>query len=143
MNKSRIVIDTNVLVAALISRRGKAFILLTMIDKGVFDVFLSPALVFEYEDVLKRLLGSKINLTEEAVDAILDYLCANANHQKIYYLWRPYLSDPKDDMVLEIAVSGQCQFIVTYNINDFKGIQQFNLEAITPADFLTSIGAIP
>jgi putative PIN family toxin of toxin-antitoxin system len=140
MSKNRIVIDTNVLVAALMSRRGKAFILLSMIGQGAFDVYLSPTLVFEYEDVLKRLIGSKIHLSEEDIDIILDYLCASASHQKIYYLWRPFLRDPKDDMVLELAVSGECQFIVTYNINDFKGVQQFGVEALSPLDFLTLIG---
>lgn len=134
------VIDTNVLIAALISRRGQAFTLLSLVGNSLFEICLSPAVVLEYEDVIKRLLGQKIQLTEQDIDDVLDYLCASGRHQAIYYLWRPFLSDPKDDMMLELAVSGSCQFIVTYNIKDIKGIDQFGIQAITPADFLKRIG---
>ena len=59
-----------------------------------------------------------------------------AHHQKIFYLWRPFLRDPNDDMVLEVAVEAQCSYIVTFNTRDFAGIEQFGLQTLTPGEFL-------
>lgn len=56
--------------------------------------------------------------------------------QKVYFLWRPYLSDPKDDMILELAVAANIKTIVTHNLKDFAGIDKFGVEAITPKEFL-------
>jgi len=61
---------------------------------------------------------------------------------KIHYLWRPFLPDPKDDMVLEIAVAGQCEYIVTYNEKDFRGAAQFGVKVVTPQAFLEEIGEL-
>jgi putative PIN family toxin of toxin-antitoxin system len=131
--------DTNVLVAALQSRRGAAYKLLTLINSGKFDLHVSVPLVLEYEEVAKRLLDA-IPLTEQDVDDILDYLCSVACKQRVFYLWRPFLNDPQDDMVLELAVTGDCKFIVTYNVKDFKGVERFGLRAVTPKEFLEEIG---
>jgi len=137
----QIVIDTNVWVAALRSKRGASYKLLSLIDSGKFEANLSVPLVLEYEDTAKRLVG-EIPLTERDIDDILDYLCSVAHHRKIYYLWRPYLSDPSDDMVLELAVTAACDFIVTFNQSDFAGIEQFGLNTLTPKEFLQKIGAV-
>jgi predicted nucleic acid-binding protein len=96
----------------------------------------------EYEDVAKRLVG-KIPLTARDIDDILDYICQVANRRKIYYLWRPFLSDPDDDMVLELAVAAECDFIITFNQSDFQGIELFGIDTITPREFLQKIGALP
>jgi len=61
---------------------------------------------------------------------------------KFFFLWRPFLPDPKDDMVLELAVKAGCDSVVTYNIRDFAGIERFGVSAVTPANFLESIGAL-
>ncbi len=66
----------------------------------------------------------------------------NPKHHAIFFLWRPYLRDPKDDMVLELAVKAGCESIVTYNTRDFTGVEQFGLQAIEPGIFLQSIGAL-
>jgi len=87
-------------------------------------------------------LVGEIPLTERAIDDVLDYICKVAHHRKIYYLWRPFLSDPGDDRVLELAVTAECDFIVTFNQSDFQGIKQFGLAAITPQEFLRKIGAL-
>ncbi len=73
---------------------------------------------------------------------VLDFHCAVATHHRIFFLWRPFLPDPKDDMVLELAVEAGCDSVVTYNIRDFVGIEQFGVSAVTPAKFLESIGAL-
>lgn len=62
-----------------------------------------------------------------------------AEHRDIYYLWRPFLRDPMDDMVLEAAVESEPDFMVTHNVRDFKGVEQFGLEAITPRELLEKI----
>ena len=138
----QIVVDTNVWIAALRSKRGASHKLLSLIDSGQYEANISVPLVLEYEDTAKRLVG-EIPLTERDIDDILDYICAVANQHKIYYLWRPFLSDPGDDMILELAVTAECDFIVTYNQSDFVGVEQFGLITLTPKEFLHKIGVWP
>ncbi len=142
MSGPQIVIDTNVLVAALRSRRGASFRLLSLIDSGKFEVNVSVPLVLEYEDAAQRLVG-EFALTARDIDNIIDYVCAVAQHRRVFYLWRPFLRDPKDDMVLELAVSANCDTIVTFNIADFEGVDEFGMRAMTPRDFLREIGELP
>jgi predicted nucleic acid-binding protein len=137
----QIVMDTSVLVAALRSRRGASHRLLTLLDTGQFELNVSIPLVLEYEDVARRLLG-EISLTETDINDILDYICRVANHRKVFYLWRPFLSDPDDDMVLELAVTAGCDFIVTHNRRHFRGAEEFGVSVVTPGDFLQKIGAL-
>ncbi|MCX7839805.1 MAG: putative toxin-antitoxin system toxin component, PIN family [Anaerolineae bacterium] len=141
MRVYQIVIDTNVWIAALRSKRGASHRLLSLIDSGKFEINISVPLILEYEETAKRLVG-EIALTEQDIDDILDYVCKVANHRKIYYLWRPFLSDLEDDMVLELAVTSECDFIITFNQSDFRGIERFGLAAITPQQFLRLIGAL-
>ncbi len=140
--KYGVVIDTNVIVSALRSRDGASFLLVSLLgESDKFEINISVALVLEYEDATKRLLG-EVPITERAIDDILDYICEIAHEQKIYFLWRPFLRDPNDDMVLELAVAAGCQFIVTYNKEDFKNLKQFGIKAISPVEFLTMIGEL-
>lgn len=141
MKQYRVVIDTNALVAALISRRGASYKLLMLTNSGRFSIHVSVPLVLEYEEVAKRLLED-IPLTERDIDNILDYLCAVAKRQRIFYLWRPFLRDAEDDMVLELAVAANCDFIVTYNKKDFRGVERFGLRAVTSKEFLEEIGEL-
>lgn len=142
MGQYHIVIDTNVLTAALRSKRGASYRLLMLINGGKFDIHISVPLVLEYEEVAKRLLED-ISLTEQDIDDVLDYLCAVARRHQIFYLWRPFLKDPKDDMVLELAVTANCDFIITYNKRDFQGAERFSLRVVTPKEFLEEIGELP
>lgn len=141
MKTPRIVIDTNVIVSALLSQRGASYKLLMEIGSDKFNINISVPLVLEYEGAAKRLIG-KIKLRKRDIDDILDYICLMAKRWKIFYLWRPYLKDQKDDMVLEVAVTAKCDFIVTYNKNDFQNINAFGLQAVTPKEFLKLIGVI-
>jgi putative PIN family toxin of toxin-antitoxin system len=138
----RIVIDTNVLIAALRSRRGASHRMLMLVGTGRFEISVSVPLVLEYEYAAKALLGA-IPLTESDIDDILDYLCQSAVHTDIYYLWRPLLRDPKDDMVLELAVAAGCDFIVTYNQRDFRGAGRLGIQVATAKEFLQKIGELP
>lgn len=125
-------------MAALRSKRGASHRLLSMIDSGKFQIAISVPLLIEYEDVLKR-KSLNTPLTRDDIYVVLDYLCTVADKRAIYFLWRPFLKDPKDDMVLELAVESQSDYIVTYNVDDFKLIERFNVKAITPKDFLKLI----
>jgi putative PIN family toxin of toxin-antitoxin system len=137
----QIVIDTNVFIAALRARRGLSHKLLYLIDSDKFKVNMSVPLALEYEDAAKRMIG-EISLTAHDIDDIINYICRVANQRSIFYLWRPFLKDPRDDMVLELAVAGECGIIVTYNTKDFEGIEQFGLHAMTPKQFLIEIGEL-
>jgi predicted nucleic acid-binding protein len=66
-----------------------------------------------------------------------------AKLHEIFFLWRPFLKDPKDDMILELAVKSGCDRIITYNIRDFAGVEQFGLQVLQPGSFLQSIGVLP
>lgn len=140
--KYNVVIDTNVLVSALRSRDGASFLLISLLGENEqFDIYISVALVLEYEDAAKRLLGRR-DLTEDAIDDVIDYLCQIGHEQQVFFLWRPFLKDPRDDMVLELAVAAGCNFIITHNKQDFKNIEEFGLQAISPVEFLRKIGVI-
>lgn len=130
----RVVIDTNVLVAALRSRRGWSFQLLSWVGQGRFQHVLTVPLLMEYEDVLLR--PGMVPLAVDAVNDVLDYLCATAIRQTVHFLWRPQLSDVKDDMVLEAAVNGACSTIVTWNVRDFSLASHWGVRALTPELFL-------
>jgi putative PIN family toxin of toxin-antitoxin system len=138
---AHIIIDTNVMVAGLRSRRGSAFRLLTLVGMGQFDIHLSVPLVLEYEEVLLRELPH-LQVPRTVVEDVLDFHCTVATRHQIFFLWRPYLPDPSDDMLLELAVVARCDFIVTYNLRDFVGVERFALRAIEPGTFLRHIGAL-
>lgn len=139
MNASQIVIDTSAFISALLSQQGAAYRLLMLVDSGLFEVNLSVPLVFEYEAVAKQMLD-QTQLTEQDLENILDYLCTVANKRQIFFLWRPFLPDPEDDMVLELAVGAGCQYIVTFNRRHFVGCEQFGIQIVTPREFLEQIG---
>ena len=136
-------IDTNVFLSALRSDKGASFLLLMLVGQSsLFDFCLSVPLVLEYEDVAKR-PGLVPLLSTQVIDNILDYLCSAACLRTIFFLWRPLLKDPKDDMVLELTVEAQCDYIVTFNRKDFVGSDRFGVTVVTPQEFLRKIGAIP
>jgi len=132
-----IVIDTNVLLSALLSNKGASHKLLSMIDSKKFMVHISTTLLYEYEEILK--LKSKMD--EVHVDAILDYICLIGNKNSIFYLWRPKLKDVDDDFLLELAVKSH-SIIVTLNGKDFQPALEYGLKVMTPKEFLQYIGEI-
>lgn len=131
-----VVLDTNVLVSALRSRNGASFAVLQLVGTGLFDLALSVPLFLEYEDAASR---SRLALSVADVRAVLDYLCSVALHQPIYFLWRPFLPDPRDDMVAEAAFAAGARYVVTHNLKDFQPLPQLGIQAISPRTFLTRI----
>lgn len=114
----RVVLDTNVLVAGLRSRRGAS-----------------------HQVLGRRATGLRRSAAE--IGAVLDYLCATGEHQPIHFLWRPLLPDPGDDLVLEVAVNGRCDRIITFNGRDFAGSERFGVTPISPREFLEQLGETP
>jgi len=114
----KIVIDTNVLFAALKSRRGASYKLGSLLP-SVKLIAISVLLIIEYEDVL-RMGNLPSHITEKDIGDFIDFFCHIGKQQDIFFLWRPLLSDPFDDLVLEVAVAGGCDAIITYNKRHFK-----------------------
>jgi putative PIN family toxin of toxin-antitoxin system len=141
MKPAQIVIDTNVVITAQRSRRGASAKLMSLIGTGLFEIHVSVPLVLEYEEVLLRQRAS-MGLTHEDVTHLVDALCALAHHQEIHYLWRPYLRDAGDELVLDLAVAAGCDYIVTYDKSDFAGAERFGTEVIDPKALLERIGEL-
>lgn len=135
---ANVVLDTNVLVVAMRSRQGASYRLLTLLSSGKFEVSVSVGLVLEYESALGRIAP----LDEGNIDNVLDFVCSVANKPKVYYLWRPVLRDPNDDFVLEVAVAGGCEAIITFNKRDFAGAERFGIRVVSPREFLAEIGEL-
>jgi putative PIN family toxin of toxin-antitoxin system len=139
--KPRVVLDTNILVSAMRFQRGASFKVLQLVGLGKFEICISVPLVLEYESALKKIPPSHRPGMSE-IDAIIDYLCMVGEKHKIYYLWRPYLRDVKDDMVLELAVTARSDAIITYNRHHFLGVKRFGLSVISPRELLDRIGEL-
>jgi putative PIN family toxin of toxin-antitoxin system len=142
----KIVIDTNVVLSALFSNKGASNKLLIWLfkNKKKYNV-VSNTLVTEFEDVLTREKNLKQynNLEKEDVLAFIDDICLVSYHQSIYFLWRPFLTDANDDMVLEVAVNANVGAIITFNPKDFQGVKKsFGIDIFTPKEYLTKIGVI-
>jgi putative PIN family toxin of toxin-antitoxin system len=133
-----VVLDTNVLVSAIRSRHGASFEILSKIGTEAFDIAVSVPLVLEYEDAMLRHLP-ETSLEETDIGDIIDYACNVAVRQEIFFLWRPFLKDPGDDLVLEAAVAADCDVIITYNLRDFVGVDRFDLRTLSPGDFLNEL----
>jgi len=135
----KVVIDTNVLIAALKSNRGAAHKLLLMLPDNLYTPNVSVPLFIEYESVAKR-KGLLSHLSPDEIDSILDFLLSKSSIRKVFYLWRPFLKDPKDDLVLEVAVESESNYIITFNKKDFKGCSKFGIQIVTPQEFMKKRG---
>ena len=133
----RVVLDTSVLVSASKSRLGASFHLLSLLPHQDFEIAISVALYTEWQAVLTRPEHILPNSTAENALAFLRYLASVAHLQDVHFLWRPFLRDPDDDMVLECAVASGSQFIVTHNVKDFKRAPELKVRTETPSEFLT------
>lgn len=129
----RLVLDTDVMLSAARSSRGASRAWLEAVLIQEVEIALSVPLVLEYEAVLKRpkhLAASEMSAKD--VDLLLNMLCAVAKRVKIHYLWRPSLPDPEDHMVLETAIHGQADLILSFNQKDFAGAERFGIKTAQP-----------
>ncbi len=135
----KVVIDTNVLVSSLRSRKGASFQVIQRIGKGIFLPCISTPLTLEYEDVLLR-IAPEFGYTTEEVQDFVDFIVESSEHVKSHYHWRPFLSDPGDEHVLELAVGANAYGIVTYNKRDFAGVEDhFGIQIINAYELLQKL----
>jgi putative PIN family toxin of toxin-antitoxin system len=134
----RVVLDTNIVVAALRSPRGASAALIRQVRAGKVQILMSVPLALEYEAICKRaehILAAGISAQDANV--FVTALVAMAEPISLFYLWRPQLRDPDDEMVLETAVNGQADAIVTFNRKDYTGVsERFNVQVLTPQEVL-------
>ncbi len=123
------VLDTNIITAALRSRLGASFLLLQSIRHDLITGCISPALFFEYADVLQR-------------DTQLEKFWTDPDEINIiiFYTWRPQLKDPNDEMVLDCAINGKAQAIVTFNQKDFlPAANHFQIQLLQPNQLVKNL----
>jgi putative PIN family toxin of toxin-antitoxin system len=134
----RVVLDTSVIVAALRSRDGAGNAVLRKVARAALRPLVTPALFLEYEAVLKRpeqRLAHGLDLP--SIDEFLSALASAAEPVEVSFQWRPQLADPGDEMVLETAVNGRADRLVTYNLRHFAGpAQRFGIRALPPGELL-------
>ena len=134
-------LDTDVVVAALRSPTGASVALLQRLDDGLVTLLLSVPLALEYEAVCQlpeHRLASGLSL--EDVVTFVNTLIGFAEPVEIYFLWRPQLSDPADEMVLDTAVNGQAQAIVTFNQRHYSNVPAtFGIDVLLPSEALKRI----
>lgn len=136
-----ILVNTNVFISALRSQRGASFKLLSLVGTGRFVINISVPLVLEYETAARKTKWEG-KPSWDYISDILDYLCQEGEQQRIHFLWRPRAKDPKDDMILELAVAGSCDFIITYNKKDLQEAKAFGIELLDSKEFLLELGEI-
>lgn len=132
----RVVLDTDVVVAAMRSPSGASAALLQAALDGRIQLLANVALILEYEAVCKReehLSAAGMDIAQAGV--FVDALAALAEPVDSHFIWRPQLKDPSDEMVLEAAVNGRAQAIVTFNRRDFGTVpERFGLRVLLPRD---------
>ena len=142
-------IDTNVLLSALFSNKGKSYKLIELLtSKALKDTkynVISVPLALEFEEVLLRPKNRQKYdyFTQEEVRLIISDIVSISHKTKLHFLWRPFLRDSFDDKVLETAVNGQARAIITYNTKDFAGVKKhFDIDILTPAELFDK-GVLP
>lgn len=143
MRAIQAVIDTSVMVAAARSRQGASFRLLSLFEVGDarWEWNISTAMLLEYEAVLKR-ERNRLGRDLSTVDRLIDDVAARANRHTVYYLIRPFLSDPGDEFIMELAVASASEYLVTHNRDDFRDAGRFGVGVVTPGEFLRIIGEL-
>lgn len=136
----RLVLDTNVLVAAMRSRTGASHALLEALEYGHFRAVATVTLLFEYEEVLSRPVHlDTIGLTAGDMADYVDALASRIERIERHFSWRPQLADAADEMVLEAAVNGRADAVVTFNTRHLAPIARFGIELWTPAETMKGI----
>ena len=125
-------------MAAARSKSGASYALLARLPDADFQTVISVALFAEYRAVLLRPENLQ-QRTEFQAESFLDFMISTSQLQEVFFRWRPALPDPYDDLILELAVAGGCRYIVTHNVRDFRGTEQWRIAAVTPGDFLELI----
>ena len=137
----RIVLDTSVVVAGLRTRLGAGNVVLRLVSDRRVRLLATPPLFLEYEDVLNRPEHRLAHgLTPLQIDELLAELAALIEPVEVHFQWRPQTRDPNDEMVLEAAINGEADAIVTYNVADFaEAGERFAISIMRPAELLKKV----
>jgi putative PIN family toxin of toxin-antitoxin system len=131
----RVILDTNVVVSAVRSKRGASAELLKLLAAGTFTIAISAPLVFEYEEILVRELIPQF-ISIDDTDQLIRFICEVGEKYHPHQKLRPMLSDADDDFILELASSAGVEYIVTHNARHFKGAAELAIAVLQPARFL-------
>ena len=137
----RMILDTDVIVAAIRSSAGASAEIVRRVLGGALQIEASVALVLEYEAVATREEHLRAGgVTEAEARTIIDAIAALARPVDIHFRWRPQLRDADDEMVLEAAINALDRTIITFNTRDFAGAaKRFGVVLATPAQYLESL----
>jgi len=133
-----VTLDTNVILAALLSQEGASHLILKLIIEGKLNIALSTPVVLEYDDVLRRKeILKKLNISSDQVEDVLDLLVLLADKHSIYFRLRPNLLDENDNLFVECALTSNSDYLITSNIKDFRRgeLKSYPFKVITPGDF--------
>ena len=132
-----VVLDTNVFIAAIRSRRGASFAILRRIAQSWVPLISVP-LILEYEAAGKR-EAHRLRIPDTVIDALIDAFCFSGRETDVHFRLRPSLPDPGDEFILELAAAGRADAIVTHNVRHFAGAERFGIRVLTPREFLRII----
>ena len=134
----RVVLDSSVVVAAVRSQTGASSHLFVLADQGKLTFLASATLLLEYEEVLLRPEQMEAHhWSRDEIEELIRAIIKRAEPVEIYFQWRPLLTDPDDDFVLEIAVNGCADALVTHNRKHFHTLEtNFGIPVLSPADLI-------
>ncbi|HEY1787826.1 MAG TPA: PIN domain-containing protein [Verrucomicrobiae bacterium] len=141
MKRHRVVLDTNVILAAMRSKTGASYRLMMTIGHPRWQSIVTPALMYEYEDVARR-PGAAPGLSPQDITNILDTIYRESHRQFVWFSWRPSSPDPSDDAIVDAAVAGGCDYVVSFNEKHLRVVREFGIEVLKPIDLLKLIGEI-
>jgi putative PIN family toxin of toxin-antitoxin system len=136
-----LVLDTNVVLAAMRSPTGASAAVLRLARAGRVRMLANVALAVEYEAICRAPEhGLAAGLSPAEVEVFIDAVVALAEPIETHFMWRPQLRDPADEFVLEAAVNGRAGAIVTFNLRDFgTAPSQFGVQVLGPVDIVRRI----
>jgi len=135
VSNPRVVLDTNVLVAAFRSRTGASFQILRRLLNDECTAILSNHLVYEYEEILKR-DASVLSLSLADIDQILNAICARGEEWSLSHHWEPILHDSDDEPLVQLAHESGALMIVTHNTRHLQPAVNLGIQILKPKDFL-------
>ncbi|MDA7632780.1 PIN domain-containing protein [bacterium] len=126
------------IIAGLYSSRGASHALLKAFDSGSLKMVISTALIFEYEDLLRR-KQELLELADNEIEAALNQFCAKAECRRVHFLWRPRLTDAADDHLVELAMAAGGIPIATHNLRRFQGLDDLGIKIMSPQQMLKEL----
>lgn len=135
MKPFQIVLDTNVLISGLRSKRGASNALLQLLNDPRLKLHVSNALLFEYEQLLRR-EQTTLGLTDERIEALLDGFCTFGVQHHVSFIWRPTARDTDDDFLVDLAIAAHADFLVTFNVSDLQPVESYGIKVVTPKRML-------